>query len=144
VELDSHVRPSYTKLAGMTLATRVAAVLLWVTAVGFGVPCLMAIKNLLAGQPIPLVMGFPAYGGGPFERHGIQSTVPLVTGFLLVCVLEGAAGWALWGGHKWGAVIALATLPMGAAYWWGFALPFPPLFAIAWTVLIAVGWKTLD
>ena len=57
---------------------RVAAILLWISAVGLGVPCLMAIRNLSTGRDIPLVMGFPAYGGGAFERHGLATTIPLV------------------------------------------------------------------
>lgn len=91
----------------MSLTVRVAAVLLWVAAIGFGLPCLMAIRNLLDGRKIPLIMGFPAYGGGPFERRGIQTTVPLVAGFLAVCLLQAIAGWLLWDGHRSGAILAL-------------------------------------
>ena len=47
---------------------RVAAVLQWFIAVGFGVFCVPAMRNLLLGRDIPIVMGFPAYGRGPFER----------------------------------------------------------------------------
>ena len=127
----------------MHVSIRVAALLLWINAAGFGIPCLVCIRSLASGQGVPLIMGFPAYGGGPFESHGIQSTIPLVVGFLLVCVLEAVAGWLLWGGHRSGAILAIALLPFGAVYWWGFALPFPPVFAIARTALIAVGWKSL-
>ena len=122
---------------------RVAAVLLWITAAGFGVPCLMAIRNLMTGRGIPFIIGFPAYGGGPFERIGVHTTVPLVFAFLLVCTLEGVAGVLLWGGHKSGAMLALVLIPAGAVFWWGFALPFPPIFAIARTVLIVLGWRNL-
>ena len=123
---------------------RVAAILLWVTAFGFGVFCLPAIRNLLAGRDIPIVMGFPAYGRGPFERVGIPTTVPLLGGFLLVCVLEGVAGWLLWNGSESGAILAIALLPFGAVFWWGFALPFPPLFAVVRTVFIVLGWQSLN
>jgi hypothetical protein len=122
---------------------RAAAILLWFTAVGFGVFCVPAIRNLAAGRDIPFVMGFPAYGRGPFERHGIHSTVALISGFLLVCILEGVAGWVLWRGQKSGAFLALALLPAGAVYWWGFALPIPPIFAVVRTVLILLAWKSL-
>jgi hypothetical protein len=44
---------------------RVAAVLLWINGAGFGVFTLPAIRNLLTGRGIPIVMGFKAYGGGP-------------------------------------------------------------------------------
>ena len=81
---------------------RVAAILHWVIAVGFGVFCFPAIRNLLIGRDIPIVMGFPAYGRGPFERVGIPTTVPLLVAFLLACMLEAVAGVLLWG---WGAVM---------------------------------------
>lgn len=128
----------------VSIQLRVAAFLLWLTAIGFGVFCLPAIRNLLAGKDIPIVMGFPAYGRGPFERVGIPSTVPLLAAFLLVCILEGVAGWLLWSGFKTGAILALMLLPVGAVFWWGFALPFPPLFALIRTILILLSWQSLS
>jgi hypothetical protein len=117
---------------------------LWITAIGFGVFCLPAIRNLLIGRDIPYIMGFPAYGRGPFERVRISTTVPLLAGFLLVCILEGVAGGLLWGGHKPGATLALALLLPGAIFWWGFALPFPPIFALVRTILIVLSWQSLS
>ena len=102
-----------------------------------------AMARVHAGRDIPMVMGFPAYGRGPFETHGIRSTVPLLAGFLLVCVLEGVAGLLLWGGQQSGGVLAIAVLPLGAVYWWGFALPIPPMFALVRTALIVAGWQDL-
>jgi hypothetical protein len=122
---------------------RVAAILHWIIAIGFGVFCFPAIRNLLMGRDIPFVMGFPAYGQGPFERLGIPTTVPLLVGFLLVCILEGVAGFLLWYGYKSGAVLALVLLPVGAVFWWGFALPIPPIFALVWTILILLSWQSL-
>lgn len=122
---------------------RFAAILFWISAVGFGVFCLPAIRNLRTDRDIPIVMGFPAYGRGPFERIGIPTTVPLLAGFLLVCILEGVAGALVWRGSKVGAVLGLALLPAGALFWWGFALPFGPIFAVVRTVLIMLGWRSL-
>ena len=122
---------------------RVAAILHWIIAVGFGVFCIPAIRNLLTGRDIPIVMGFPAYGRGPFERFGIPTSVPLLAAFLLVCILEAVAGVLLWGGHRSGAVLALVLLPVGGIFWWGFALPIPPIFALVWTILIFVNWQAL-
>jgi hypothetical protein len=125
------------------LPLRTTAILLWFNALGFGLPCLPAIRNLLAGRDIPFILGFPAYGRGPFERHGLPTTVPLLVGFLVVCILEGVAGWLLWNGHLSGAVLALLLLLPGAIYWWGFALPIPPIFALVRTILILLGWQSL-
>jgi hypothetical protein len=126
-----------------TLQLRTAAILLWTTAVGFGWFCIPAINNVRSGREIPRAFGFPAYGEGPFERHGIPSTVPLLTGFLIVCVAEAVAGWLVWGGHKSGAILALVLLPIGAVFWWGFALPIPPILALVRTALIVVAWRAL-
>ena len=125
------------------LSLRIAAGLLWFSALGFGLPCLPAIRNVLAGRAVPTMLGFPAYGGGPFERHGIHSTVWLLGAFLVVCVLEGVAGWLLWGGHKSGAVLALALVPVGAVFWWGFALPVAWVLAFVRTILILFSWRDL-
>ena len=122
---------------------RIAAFLHWFIAVGIGIFCFPAIRNVWNGQPIPMVMGFPAYGRGPFELVGIPTTVPLLVAFLLVCVLEAVAGFLLWGGYKSGAVLALVLLPVGAVFWWGFSLPIPPIFAVIWTALILLGWQAL-
>ena len=122
---------------------RVASILLWINGVGFGVCCLPGIRNLLTGRDIPTILGFPAYGRGPFERVGLPTTVPLLTAFLVVCALEVAAGFFVWSGSTPGAILAIALLPAGAFFWWGFALPIPPIFAIVRTVLIVVGWRSL-
>ena len=127
---------------GLTLL-RIAAFLHWFIAIGLGVFCFPAIRNLLTGRPIPMVMGFPAYGRGPFERVGIPTTVPLLVAFLLVCILEFVAGVLLWGGYRSGAILALVLLPAGAVFWWGFALPIPPIFALVWTMLILLSWQAL-
>lgn len=122
---------------------RVAAALHWFIGVGFGVFCLPGIRNLLVGRDIPMVLGFPAYGRGPFERVGLPTTVPLLAAFLVVCVLEVVAGYLLWRGYMSGAVLALALLPLGGVFWWGFALPIPPILALVWTFLILLDWQAL-
>jgi len=123
---------------------RSSAVLLFFNGLGFGIPCVLAIRNLRAGRGIPYIFGFPAYGGGPFERIDISTTVPLLAAFLLVCALEIASGGLIWDGNKVGAILALALLPFGAFFWWGFALPIPPLFALVRTVLIVLNWERLS
>lgn len=70
-----------TREMGVGLPIRVSAVLLWIHAIGFGLPGLLAIRNLLTGRELPVIFGFAAYGGGPFERFGIKTTVPLLTLF---------------------------------------------------------------
>ena len=90
-----------------------------------------------------MILGFPAYGGGPFERHGLPTTVSLLAGFLVACILEVLAGLLVWSGSTAGALLAIALLPVGAVFWWGFALPIAPILAIVRTVLIVTTWRGL-
>ena len=107
----------------VSVSIRIAAVLTAVSAFGLGIPCIMAIRNLSAGLGIPYVFGYPAYGGGGFERHGIATSIPLLIGFLVICIAEAYAVWLLWGGYKQELSWDSFSSP-GAVYWWGFDLPF--------------------
>jgi len=40
-------------------------------------------------------------------------------------------------------MLALGALPVGAVFWWGFALPIPPILAIVYTILIVMNWQNL-
>lgn len=121
----------------------VAAVLLWIEAVGLAIPGLIGIRSLLEGRGVPLVLGYPSYGGGAFERAGIPTTVPLLVVFLVVLLLEALAGWWLWQGRRSGAVFALVLLVPSAVFWWGFDLPYPPILASIRTLLILFAWSSL-
>jgi hypothetical protein len=125
------------------VSIRIAALLAAISSFGLGIPCIMAIRNLSAGQGIPFVFGFPAYGGGGFERHGLSTTIPLLAGFLIICIFEGYTAWLLWDGYKTGAVLALILIIPGAIYWWGFDLPYPPIAALIRTLLIVLSWHVL-
>jgi len=35
-------------------------------------------------------------------------------------------------------------LPVGAVFWWGCALPIPPIFAFVWTALVLLNWQALQ
>ena len=124
-------------------ALRTASILHWIVGLGFGIPGVFGIRELAAGRGILVFMGFPTYGRGPFERVGVQSTVPLLLLFVLVCLLECVAGWMLWSGTQAGAIFALALLPIAAVFWWGFALPIPPILATVWSALILFNWHQL-
>ena len=127
----------------VSISLRIASVLVWISSIGLGIPCLMSIRNLSAGKGIPFVFGYPAYGGGGFERHGFATTIPLLVGFLIICIAEGYTAWLLWGGHKTGAILALILIIPGAIYWWGFDLPYPPIAALIRIILIVISWAIL-
>ncbi len=126
------------------LAGRAAALLLLVSGAGLGVCCLVAIQSLVVTGRIAVVGGYPTFGQGNFQRYGEPTTVPLLIAFLFVCLLEAAAGWLLWQGRLSGGLIALAALPAGAIFWWGFDLPYPPMLAVARAVLVIAAWRALQ
>jgi len=126
-----------------TATLRAAAVLFFVDGLGFGVFAIPAIIRVVQHRPVPIVFGFPAYGEGPFERVGLKSSVPLLSAFLLVNVLEVVAGVLVWKGMRGGAILGFALIPFGAFFWWGFALPLPPISAVARSILVVLGWKHL-
>ena len=106
-------------------AVRIAAILLWVNAFGFGLPCLLAIRNLLAGRSVPTIMGFPAYGARPLERLGVHTTFR--SG-------QGSCSYARWRPCRISALGPdTAATPFSHSrsyqrarcFWWGFALPLP-------------------
>jgi hypothetical protein len=125
-------------------AVRGAAVLFAFTGLGFGLPCINGIRSLAAGRGVPLLFGFPAYGHGTFERHGVPSTVPMLLAFMIVCALEVVAASLLWQGRASGAVLGLILLPPGALFWIGFDLPIPPILAVVRTVLLVTNWDQLS
>ncbi len=86
--------------------------------------------------------GFRRTAGGAFEGIGIQTTVPLLVAFLVVCGLEVVTGWLLWRGLRAGAVLAVALLPVELAFWIGFALPFGLLLGLARTILVIMKWSS--
>ena len=49
---------------------------------GFGVPCLLGLVHFARTGEVWTFMGFPTYGGGPFERLGLPTSVPLLAAFL--------------------------------------------------------------
>ena len=117
---------------------RVAALLSWALGLGFGLPCVYGIWYFADRGYVWTFMGFPTYGGGPFEDAGIKTTVPLLVLFLLVCLAELVVGWLLWRRQRAGALLALVLLPFEFASWIGFALPLGPVLGLARTGLILI------
>lgn len=122
---------------------RAAAGLLVFAGLGFGLPCVWAIRHLHATGKVWTFLGYPTYGGGPFEDHRVATTVPLLIAFCLVCGLHVVAGLRLWNARRDGAILALALVPAGALFWWGFALPVGPALAAVSTALILRAWNDI-
>jgi hypothetical protein len=103
---------------------------------GFGIPCAFGIRHLAQTGRVWTFLGFPTYGGGPFERIGVMTSTALLFGFLAVCAAEVALAVMLWTHAPHAAALSYALLPFELAFWVGFALPLGPPLGAARTVLV--------
>jgi hypothetical protein len=118
--------------------TRIAGSVSLFLGLGFGLPCVFAIRHFAQTGELWTFMGFPTYGNGPFERIGVQTNTELLVAFLLVCIAEAAVGLMLWAGTPYAPIVSYALLPFELAFWIGFALPLGPLLGIARTGLLVL------
>ena len=117
---------------------------MWVVAAGFAIPAPFVASYYLRERTLPSFMGlFPMYGGGLFDRFSPEVFAVLLGVFTAVGALEAYAGWLLWNGERLGALMTLALLPIELVFWAGFAVPIPPLIAVARFGLLAAGWSAL-
>jgi len=117
---------------------------MWLIALGFGGPTPFAAAHLLRTGSLPIFMGaFPAYGGGLFQRLSPEAFVVCLGLFAAVCALDAYSAVLVWNAERIGAVLMLALVPFELAFWLGFALPIPPVFAVARLALLWAGWSTL-
>lgn len=72
----------------------------------------------------------------------MTTSVPMLVGFIAVCVAECVAGWLMWGYSRSGAILASGLLPFGLIFWIRFSLPFGPILAIGRTALILMSWSS--
>lgn len=121
---------------------RAAGGLSWVLGLGFGVFAVVGTAHYAQRGEVWHVMGFPAYGEGPFERVGIPTSVPLLTGFVGICAAEVVVGTMLWTGKRGARPLSVGLLPLELAYWIGFALPYGPVLGLARTVAVIASRPT--
>lgn len=117
------------------------AILTILCGLGFGLPGVFGLRYFIQHNSIWTFMGFPTYGHGPFEKIGLQTSVPLLAGFLAVGVAELIVGGILWAGQPATLWLALALLPFELFYWIGFDLPFGYFVGLARTVLVILAMK---
>jgi hypothetical protein len=125
-------------------AGRAAAVLLWIVAAGWGLPAPWLMWWVLVRGRLPVLPIIGEPNGGPFYFNFSRGTfVALLGASLLLAFAQAWAAWLLWAGKRSGALLEFGLLPVEAAFWYGFALPIPPLLAIARLVLTALAWRGL-
>jgi hypothetical protein len=121
---------------------RTSAVLTWVIAAGFGLPTVPVAVHVLRWRQLPWLFDmFPMYGGPVDAWVGPTGYALLLLLFGVVALAETAVGVLLWRGRPAGAIWSLALLPVEIAFWVGFALPFPPMFAAVRVTLTLFAWS---
>jgi hypothetical protein len=125
-------------------SARRAAIVCWAYAAGFGLPAVPVAAYYLREGHLPWFGDlFPMYGGPWSDRMTPTEFAGTTVAFLAVTAVVSGGAWRLWGGHRDGAVLVLVTLPVEAVFWYGYALPIPPLLAVLRVALIGAAWSRL-
>jgi hypothetical protein len=88
-----------------------AAICSLVLGFGFGLPAIFGTLHFAQTGEVWTFLGFPTYGGGPFERLGMETSVPPLIGFVLVCLVEVSVGLMLMRGVPHAASRRQAVAP---------------------------------
>lgn len=126
------------------LAARAAAILLWLVAAGWALPAPWLMWWVVVRGRLPVLPYIGEPNGGPFYASLSHGAFVAVLGLSLVLgIAQIVAGVLLWNGEQAGAVLQFAILPVEAMFWYGFALPIPPLLAVIRVVLVLFAWRQL-
>jgi len=91
---------------------RVAAVVTWTYAAGFGIATVPVAVYLNQRGTLPWFADlFPMYGGPWSSRLDIDTFTTVLVVFLIVTIMTAWTGWLLWRGSVRGALANLALLP---------------------------------
>ena len=119
------------------LAAKAAAIVTWAYAACFGLPAIpVAVYLLQTGRLPRLFDAFPVYGGPWYDSGQPERFAAQLGAFLVMMLVVSWGGWLLWRGSRAGVVVAVATIPVEALFWYGFALPIPPLLTLVRVVVV--------
>jgi hypothetical protein len=92
---------------------------------------------------LPRVAGIGRLLSGPFEPLGMDAFIVAGLVFVAVSGLKVLAAYWLGQGRQDGAVLELTLLSLSAIFWYGFAVPFRPVFGLPEVVLRVMVWSRL-
>lgn len=107
--------------------------------VGILLPLYYAFKR----RTLPRVRVIGRLLSGPFEALGLEALIVAGLLFVVVSGLKVLAAYWLGQGRLDGAVLELILLGLSAIFWYGFAVPFGPVFGLPQLVLLAMTWSSL-
>ena len=114
-------------------------------AVGFGLPALPIAAYVRSEGRLPWLWDlFPMYGGPWWDSLTVNQFIATLFAFAGLTAVVAVGGVLLWRGRRAGAVLAVAPIPLEVAFWIGYALPIPPVLAVARVALVVAAWRHLE
>jgi len=118
-------------------------ILVYVDAVLGTVGILLPLAYAFKRRALPRVPLIGRLVSGPFERLGMDAFIVAGLVFVVVSGLKVLAAYWLGQSRLDGAVLQLVLLSLSAIFWYGFAVPFGPVFGLPQVVLVAMVWSSL-
>jgi hypothetical protein len=132
------------EVRAVSIESQIAGIMLWVVALGWALPAPWLMWWVIVRGRLPVLPLIGEPNGGPFYRRASRGTFVVLLGLSLALgVAQAWAGWLLWNGQQLGAVLQFSLLPIEALFWYGFALPIPPVLAVVRIVLVVLAWPLL-
>ena len=126
-----------------TPLVKALTILIVVDGLALALAVLPTLQYAVVHRRLPKVAGIRALSG-PFEALGIDAFAVAGLLFVAVSALKLLAAYWIWNSRMDGIVLELILLGLSSVFWYGFALPFPPLVGIAQIILIALSWRTFS
>ena len=129
-------------------AITAASILCYVVGVGWQIGLAPTIVYMIRYRALP-IRNLPVLGqiralSGPFEVLGMGAMIPLALLFLVINLLHLLAGTRLWQSRREGGNVEIGLLALSTVFWFGFALPIPPVVGLLEAGLLAAGWRSLN
>jgi hypothetical protein len=119
-------------------------ILIYIDAILGTVGVLLPLSYAFKRRTLPRVPLIGRLLSGPFERLGMDAFIVPVLVFVVVSGLKVLSAYWLGQGRQDGAVLELVLLSLSAIFWYGFAVPFGPVFGLPQVVLLAMVWSSLQ
>jgi hypothetical protein len=128
-------------------AITAASILCYIHGVGWPIGIAPTIVYTIRNRTLP-IRTLPIVGpiralSGPFEVLGMDAMILLAVLWVAINLLQILAGYWLWKSRRKGGILGISLLAVSAVFWWGFALPIPPVVGLLLAGLLAAGWKSL-
>jgi hypothetical protein len=96
------------------------------------------LHHALRHRSLPVVAGRIRLLAGPFEQLGIDALVVAGLVFVSISALKFLAAVWLLSAQMDGAVLQVLLLGVSSIFWYGFAVPYGPVFGIPQLILLAI------